>query len=82
MRPDINEFLAFLSQRYGINTTDLKKKDSFLNLGVDSLSLFSLVGDIEENYHIKLDADDLTEIDSVSKLYASICAVSTSGGQY
>lgn len=65
-------FLEFLSARYGETTEKIKEANSFGEIGLDSLSLFSLLEDIEETYQIKIDTDDLTEIDTVEKMYCHI----------
>lgn len=46
--------------------------NQFGELGLDSLSLFALLGDIEEKYQITIDIEDLTEVDSVKKMYRYI----------
>ena len=67
-----NDFLEFLSERYGESVDRIKEINSFGELGLDSLSLFSLSQDIEEKYNIELPVDDLTEIDTVEKMYEYI----------
>ena len=67
-----NDFLEFLSERYGGSVDKIKQINSFRELGLDSLSLFSLIQDIEEKYNIELPVDDLTEIDTVEKMYEYI----------
>lgn len=66
---EYGEFLKFLSGRFGLEVNELKKVDNFGELGVDSLSLFSMITDIEEEFNIKIDIDDMTEVNSVSKMY-------------
>lgn len=67
-----DEFLKFLSDRFGSDTKELEKIDNFGELGVDSLSLFDMITDIEEEFNINIDIDDLTEVNSVSKMYKYI----------
>ena len=67
-----NDFLEFLSERFGESVDRIKEINSFGELGLDSLSLFSLIQDIEEKYNIELPVDDLTEIDTVEKMYEYI----------
>lgn len=64
-----DEFLDFLSQRYGDSVERIRSIDSFRELGLDSLTIFSILTDIEEKYKITLPIDDLTEIDTATKLY-------------
>jgi len=66
------DFLKFLSERYGSDIEELKKINSFSELGLDSLSLFSLVQDIEEQFSIELPIEDLTQIDTIDKMYEYI----------
>lgn len=66
------DFLVFLSDRFGVNTATLETTNSFGELGVDSLSLFNLITDLEEEFHIQIDIEDMTEVDSVKKMYEYI----------
>ena len=67
-----DDFLNFLSDRFGMDTRELEETDNFGELGVDSLSLFNMITDIEEEFKISIDIDDMTEVDSVSKMYKYI----------
>lgn len=67
-----DDFLNFLSDRFGMDTKDLEETDNFGELGVDSLSLFNMITDIEEEFKISIDVDDMTEVDSVKKMYKYI----------
>ena len=66
------DFLKFLSDRFGVDTKELEETDNFGELGVDSLSLFNMITDIEDEFKISIDIDDMTEVDSVSKMYKYI----------
>ena len=67
-----DDFLNFLSDRFGMDTKELEETDNFGELGVDSLSLFNMITDIEEEFNISIDVDDMTEVDSVEKMYKYI----------
>lgn len=67
-----DDFLDFLSDRFGMDTKELEETDNFGELGVDSLSLFNMITDIEEEFKISIDVDDMTEVDSVKKMYKYI----------
>ena len=67
-----DDFLNFLSDRFGMDTKELEETDNFGELGVDSLSLFNMITDIEEEFKISIDIEDMTEVDSVSKMYKYI----------
>ena len=67
-----DDFLKFLSDRFGVDTKELEETDNFGELGVDSLSLFNMITDIEEEFKISIDIEDMTEVDSVSKMYKYI----------
>ena len=67
-----DDFLKFLSDRFGVDTKELEETDNFGELGVDSLSLFNMITDIEEEFKISIDIDDMTEVDSVRKMYKYI----------
>ena len=67
-----DDFLKFLSDRFGVDTKELEETDNFGELCVDSLSLFNMITDIEDEFKISIDIDDMTEVDSVSKMYKYI----------
>ena len=67
-----DDFLKFLSDRFGVDTKELEETDNFGELGVDSLSLFNMITDIEEEFKISIDIVDMTEVDSVSKMHKYI----------
>ena len=67
-----DDFLKFLSDRFGVDQKELEETDNFGELGVDSLSLFNMITDIEDEFKISIDIDDMTEVDSVSKMYKYI----------
>lgn len=64
-----DEFIEFLTDRFGYTSEELKKTNSFGELGLDSLSLYNLVTDLEEKFNISIEIEDLTEVDSVEKMY-------------
>jgi len=72
MKVTYDDFLKFLSERYGETSENIKEVNSFSELGLDSLSLFSLIEDIEKEYNVQLDVEDLTDIDTVEKMYGFI----------
>ena len=72
MEMNYDAFLAFLTDRFGVTREELEKVDNFGELGVDSLTLFSMITDVEKEFDIRIDIDDMTEVDSVSKMYANI----------
>ena len=45
------------------------EKDDFEQLGLDSLSLYSLVDDAEQKFNVEIDTDDITEINSITKIF-------------
>ena len=65
-------FVQFICDRYGISSNEVIKVDRFKELGLDSLTLYSLLGDVEERYGVNIDVDDLSEIDTVRKMYSYI----------
>ena len=66
------KFLEFLSERFGIDIETLETTDSFRELGVDSLSLFNIISDLEEDFDIRIEIEDMTEVDSVKKMFEYI----------
>lgn len=71
-----DDFVEYLADRFGESPERIKEVEKFSELGLDSLSLFSLLTDVEDEMGIRIEVEDLTEIDSVEKMYAYI----TEGG--
>ncbi len=61
------KIVEYLSERYGWTREEIKDAESFEALGLDSLSLYSLVADCEEKFGIKVETNDITEIDTPEK---------------
>lgn len=65
---DMKEKLTeYLSERYGWTQAEIETAESFEALGLDSLSLYALVTDCEAAFGVKVETDDLTEIDTPKK---------------
>lgn len=69
MKMDYREqIIDFLSEKYGWEKDKIFTTTNFQELGLDSLSLYSIITDIEEMLDIKIDTNDITEINSPIKL--------------
>lgn len=66
------EFNNMLSEKYGWSTQQILEANDFEELGLDSLSLYSLVSEVEEKYNINIDTDDITDINTPSKFIGYI----------
>lgn len=60
--------IGFLSDKYGWTAEEIEAAEDFEQLGLDSLSLYSLVDECEEKFGIHIDTDDITEINTPEKL--------------
>lgn len=69
MKLDYDEFAVYVCGRYGVSVDEAKTGCTFMELGIDSLSIYSMVGELENKYTIKIDTDDISEIDSLPHLY-------------
>lgn len=67
--PSYDEFLSFIGEKYGLSVDEIKETNSFVELGLDSLSLFSLLEEVETMFEVKVEADDISEIDTAEKMY-------------
>jgi acyl carrier protein len=68
------DYLNYLSSRFNTPVTQITRETAFTDdLGVDSLSLYSLITDVEKEYHIKLIMEDIIAINTVGKLFDYIC---------
>lgn len=62
------KILDLLSEKYGWEKEKIINTKDFQELGLDSLSLYSIVSEIEEILDIKIDTNDITEINSPIKI--------------
>lgn len=70
-----SELIKFIVERYGWDEEQAMNAESFESLGLDSLSLYSLITDVEETFALKVETDDMTEIDSPRKFIDYIMEV-------
>ncbi len=69
----LNELKNLISMRLGMNPDGITEKTDLLyELGADSLTLVSLVGDVEEHFDISIDDEDLARLATVGDLAALI----------
>ena len=69
----LNELKNLISDRLGIDPAVITEKTDLLyELGADSLTLVSLVGDVEEHFEISIDDEDLARLATVGDLAALI----------
>jgi len=61
------EIMKLMSDKYGWTTEEIENATDFEELGLDSLSLYSLVTDCEKEFDIKVDTDDITQINTPEK---------------
>ena len=64
-----DKFTDFVCSRYGVEREEAIKIDSFENLGFDSLTLYTIIGEVEKEFHVIIDTDDITEINTLSSMY-------------
>ncbi len=72
MKLDYDEFSVYVCGRYGVSVEEAKTGCTFMELGIDSLSIYSMVSELEEKYNIRIDTDDITNLDSLPRLYKYI----------
>ncbi len=65
-----NEIIKMLRDKYGWSEEEIINTDDFQELGLDSLSVYSLITDIEEMTGFKFDTNDITEVSSPSKIFS------------
>ena len=60
---------ALLAEELGVNAEEITAETSFKeDLGADSLDLFELVTNLEEEYNIEIPAEQLEEMTTVGKV--------------
>ena len=62
----LEKIKALLAEELGVNEDEITEATSFKeDLGADSLDLFELVTNLEEEYNIEIPTDDLAQINTV-----------------
>ena len=65
----LEKIKALLAEEVGVNADEITAETSFKeDLGADSLDLFELVTNIEEEYNIEIPAEQLEEMTTVGKV--------------
>ena len=60
---------ALLAEELGVNEDEITETTSFKeDLGADSLDLFELVTNLEEEYNIEIPAEELEKLTTVGKV--------------
>lgn len=65
----LEKIKALLAEELGVNANEITAETSFKeDLGADSLDLFELVTNLEEEYNIEIPAEQLEEMTTVGKV--------------
>lgn len=65
----LEKIKALLAEELGVNAEEITAETSFKeDLGADSLDLFELVTNLEEEYNIEIPAEQLEEMTTVGKV--------------
>ena len=65
----LEKIKALLAEELGVNADEITAETSFKeDLGADSLDLFELVTNLEEEYNIGIPAEQLEEMTTVGKV--------------
>ena len=65
----LEKIKALLAEELGVNADEITAGTSFKeDLGADSLDLFELVTNLEEEYNIEIPAEQLEEMTTVGKV--------------
>ena len=65
----LEKIKALLAEELGVNADEITAETSFKeDLGADSLDLFELVTNLEEEYNIEIPAEKLEEMTTVGKV--------------
>ena len=65
----LEKIKALLAEELGVNAAEITAETSFKeDLGADSLDLFELVTNLEEEYNIEIPAEQLEEMTTVGKV--------------
>ena len=65
----LEKIKALLAEELGVNAEEITAETSFKeDLGADSLDLFELLTNLEEEYNIEIPAEQLEEMTTVGKV--------------
>ena len=65
----LEKIKALLAEELGVNEDEITEATSFIeDLGADSLDLFELVTNLEEEYNIEIPAEELEKLTTVGKV--------------
>ena len=65
----LEKIKALLAEELGVNEDEITETTSFKeDLGADSLDLFELVTNLEEEYNIEIPAEELEKLTKVGKV--------------
>lgn len=65
----LEKIKALLAEELGVNEEEITEATSFKeDLGADSLDLFELVTNLEEEYNIEIPAEELENLTTVGKV--------------
>ena len=65
----LEKIKALLAEELGVNADEITAETSFKeDLGADSLDLFELVTNLEEEYNIEIPAEQVEEMTTVGKV--------------
>lgn len=65
----LEKIKSLLAEELGVNAEEITAETSFKeDLGADSLDLFELVTNLEEEYNIEIPAEQLEEMTTVGKV--------------
>ncbi len=65
----LEKIKALLAEELGVNADEITAETSFKeDLGADSLDLFELVTNLEEEYNIEIPAEQLEDMTTVGKV--------------
>ena len=65
----LEKIKALLAEELGVNEDEITEATSFKeDLGTDSLDLFELVTNLEEEYNIEIPAEELENLTTVGKV--------------
>lgn len=65
----LEKIKALLAEELGVNAEEITAETSFKeDLGADSLDLFELVTNLEEEYNIEIPAEELENLTTIGKV--------------
>ena len=65
---DFEKIRKLIATQLGIGEEEIKEETTFGDLGIDSLEIFEIIMDLEDEFHIEIPNEDVEDIKSIADI--------------